>query len=160
MNEQKKVIDIICRQLTIDSNNVFHVAVLPKVFMQQADSEIKSIVSWEEIVNAYQDRPNYFLDVLKYAVGNYSRYVSTRSKAAKYDGLMTGLEIYDKSKNGTLDVTLIGRGNILDCKKQLAIDIKNNDWEFRKYKISNAEVIPNKNWCLIEDFIKLIEKTK
>ena len=56
--------------------------------------------------------------------------------------------------------TIIGRGSIQDAKQQLAIDIKNNDWEFREYKLGNNEVIPNGNWCRIEDFIEIVSKTR
>ncbi len=160
MKEQKKVLDVLCAQLEIESQKVFHVALVPEEFKNTAGSEIKSIVSWEEVIDAYKDQSNYFLEVLKYAIHHYHDYVSIRNKSTKYEAEMSGKDIYEKYKDGTLEFKLIGRGNILDCMKQLAKDIEANAWQYRKYKISNVEVLPNGNWCAIQSFIKLVDDRK
>jgi hypothetical protein len=160
MMKQKKILDVMCNHLAIDTENLFHVALVPSEYKRAAISEVKSIISWEEIIAAYADQSNYFLEVLKYATDNYSTYVSSRNQSAKYEAEMSGSEIYETYKNGAREFKWIGRGKIQNCKKQLAEDIDNNDWEYRKYKISTSETRPSANWCLIEDFIKLIDKKR
>lgn len=155
MMKQKKVLDILCSQLEVETENLFHVALVPEVYKRAAVSEIESVFSWEEVITAYEDRPNYFLDVLKYAIESYDKLVSTRGSSKKSERKMTGWEIYNKHKDGTLDYNLIGRGKGL---KQLLIDTQDDKWERQSYEVSSNKEIPNRNWCFIQDFINLVNK--
>lgn len=158
---QKKIIKSLQKTLSIKTENIFHIGLIPKEYFTSKPLIDCQIMYWEDIIGAYTDLQTnkYFLEVLKLAVKNYSSLASAKEGAFGSFGKnmevrLNGIQIlaeYEKGKH-----FWVGRKKGLSGDL-LKMDRDSGGWKNFSYEVNfKAESAPNKNWFSAKDFVEFI----
>jgi hypothetical protein len=161
LNDQQEVIvKNIANELNIEKSNIFHFALIPEELFQQVQKHGFSYptLTWDDLLSEYRkfQTDDYFMSLLEYALVSYSDLVSYAvGYGQNNDGVMKGLEIYNKHKQGNNLVNFVGRNYGLHGD-EFSNDIRTGNWEKQKYEISFGNEKPNRNWFSVDDFIDAV----
>jgi hypothetical protein len=168
MTKQKlNVLDPTCAALSIEADNLFHVALLPNSLQEQwgplkyansAGGNL-SVITWESLRERFmlQREEDHFLGLLRMALHSYDDLVGKKGWGVNADNKLPGQVIYDGLKKGDLQYKTMGRRFGL-LGEHLQEDISSQRWPKQVYEVSSRPEPANKNWFLITDFAHEIEK--
>lgn len=159
LNNQQIVLEYLKVKLNIEK--LYHYALLPKKLVESYTTVKFKYITWEKILELFKDvsEYNYFIDILKFAVDNYSDLVSkyTINQFGKNsEGRRKGIEIYKKFRE--LKIMRVGRRGGLNGDS-FSEDINSGSWQDFEYEVSTKTDLPNRNWFSIKCFIKRINET-
>ena len=160
MYAQKKILESI--QETLDVDKIYHYALLPeKLANKLAHGLTYPVITWETIYKEYEPicKNDYFFDLLRISLDMYDELAShgSDSYGLNSEEKMTGQQIYERFKLGTLEKLSMGRaGGLYGIK--LKADIANDKWRRFPYETSTKKSVDlNGNWFGIKDFVEIIE---
>ena len=160
MNAQQKILESI--RVTLDVDKIYHFALLSEKYLENpAYQPSFPVVTWENIYKAYEPvcKNDYFFNLLRVSLEMFDDLVSTGSSSygLNSEKKISGQQIYERYKKGTMDKVSMGRfGGINGVKLQG--DINSGKWKTFLYETSsiNSDDI-NRNWFRIADFVNIIE---
>jgi len=160
MSQQRTVVlDYIQRHLAVP--RVFHAALLPQGLLEEFGGFAYPVVTWEALLEAFsKDREeDYWLRMLEIALDAWPSLVGPGVAAygKKADDQRTGLDIYRRFTEGTLDFTLMGRHEGL-TGEPLDEDLKSGRWKKQLYEVRREGPPPNRNWFPVAYFVDLVTK--
>jgi hypothetical protein len=159
MMDQKKILECIQKTLSVDEDNTYHYALLPQKLKEKVPELSFPVITWEDIYKQYEPvcKGDYFFDLLRVGLEMYDDLVSSITFNRNCEEKIKGQQIYNHFKQNTLgNMLYMGRDNGITGNK-LRQDINTNKWRDYPYETS-CENPGNKNWFLIEDFVKLIDQ--
>lgn len=86
-----------------------------------------------------------------------SSHGSARGTAGNNDDLVSGQEIYDGFKAGTLPFTWMGR-NLGRSGQTLRDDLSSGKWRTWSYEVRYESISGNRNWFPISDFVEMVDQ--
>jgi hypothetical protein len=153
MLRQKPNLIEIATTAGVSSENIFHFGLVPEPMAKSFSSDFRSkVVTWEMLYNQFSTvvQDDYFGDVLKYSTVNY--YDLCGQQLVNSEGKLPGEVIYNEYiKRG---VKRVGRKNGV---RGFINDISSGLWKNQVYEYGLDEVLPNRNWFNIDDFINSVE---
>lgn len=160
MRAQQKILDSIQKSLAVDKT--YHYTLLPQKLKEQVQSLSFPVITWEDIYKQYEPvcKGDYFFDLLRASLEMYDDLVSPKiiTFGRNCEERIIGQQIYKRFKQGTLDKVSMGRDGGLNGYN-LKEDIATNRWHSFSYE-TNSKLPANRNWFLIEDFIKIIDQSQ
>jgi len=160
LREQEKILESIQKSLAVDKT--CHYALLPQKLKEQVHGLSFPVITWEDIYKQYEPvcKGDYFFDLLRVSLEMYDELVSpkTASFGQNCEERITGRQIYTRFKQGTLHKVSMGRSGGISGDK-LNEDIITEKWYSFPYETNSTRPM-NRNWFLIEDFVRLIEQRK
>ena len=151
------MVGYLAERLGVEAVNVAHVALLPAPLAAEVGALSVATVTWERLTKTYADvAPPYFLEVLRFALARYEKLAAPHSTfGANAEIKLTGAEIYERHRGGTLTVPWMGRkGGLFGA--ELAQDIASGMWRGWSYECSSKSV-EHPNWFTVTDFAIRIE---
>lgn len=160
--QRKAVIDPLKQSFKLKDDQVFHVALVPRM-SQCKDGKYFQVINWEFFIDNgklnFDDsgkinlQEKYFYNYLKFALDNYESLVATGPPQPPYPKIR-GQQIYEDGKNnGNLWVGRQGG------RKSIKEDVKDNEWRTRKYYVNPDKSPPRgrkENWITSKEFTELV----
>ena len=160
MNGQGKILNSVGKTLGI--NEFYHYLLLPERFKQKVLGLNYPVITWEDIMRAYEPvcAGDYFFELLRISLDKYDELVSLGlTFSMNCEERVLGEKIYDRFKRGDVFMVSMGREGGLRGNK-LKEDIDSGSWCKYRYETSSKRPKDiNRNWFLVEDFIKLLEQS-
>ncbi len=161
MQKQKPILDCICESLKISQEGLYHLALIPDTLFKGFKGDFtEPVITWELIRDAYKENfpDDYFLEMLNQALKRYDDLVSEGVQYGKNcEQKITGKEIKTQFERGGFRMKIMGRDRGLSGQK-LENDIISGRWEKQLYESSSSEVLHNRNWFPIGEFIDRIDQ--
>jgi len=160
-NDQKKMVNCIKNNLSIEDKNVFHLALVPKKYFNNVFTEDFQILFWEDILDSFKDilSNNYFYNVLDIALNNYENLRSSSNAFSTFgknmDDKLTGEEIMKLHQSGKR--FCVGRGEGVSGNK-FQNDIHSGGWKFFPYEVKYESNPINRNWFTSVQFVNAVSK--
>jgi hypothetical protein len=160
MLAQQKILESIQESLSVDK--VYHYALLSEKLAKKVEHGLAyPVLTWEAIYKEYEPvcKNDYFFDMLRISLDIYDDLVSSTSISfgRNSEEKLSGQQIYERFKQGTLDKVSIGRSGGKYGGK-LKEDITTGKWHTFVYETSSKKPVDlNRNWFWIEDFVNLID---
>lgn len=158
MDIQAALTAFIAERLAVPPSRVSHVALLPEKLARRMGRLPYRIVTWEQLGDTFADvAPPYFVETLRVALERYDTLKSPRTAAfgENADGTLTGAELHDRHRSGTLTPCWMGRRGGLHGP-ELTADLRTGAWRVRRYEHSSTPV-GNPNWFTVAEFVAKVE---
>jgi len=160
MFAQQKILKSIQKSLNVD--RTYHYALLPEKLSRQVRGEINyPIVTWESVCKAFEPvcKDDYFLHILRISLDRYDEMVSSGIPFGENcEEIISGKQIYERFKQGTLDKVSMGRDGGINGDR-LKEDLATSNWYTYSFETSSKKSSDiNRNWFEIKDFVKLVDK--
>jgi hypothetical protein len=154
LRRQRVIVDYVARVLGIGSEQVAHIFLLPEGLL--AEGLDAPVVTWEQVLKAYEVvGPRYWMNILRAALDRYEELVSRGPAFGENrDSTLTGIEIQEQFKAGTLGYHYMGRFRGLHGP-DLADDMSSGSWRTRRYEV-RVNPIASRNWFPVSAFIDKI----
>lgn len=158
---QKIVINSLHKTLKIKPENIFHIGLVPKSYFPSKPLVNCQMMYWEDIIDAYNGVQNnqYFLEVLKLAVNNYTSLTSSKEGAfgsfgKNMEDKLNGVQILAELKKGKNFWVGRNRGLAGDFLRK---DRDSGGWKSFNYEVNfKSETAPNRNWFSAKDFAAFV----
>jgi hypothetical protein len=160
MDRQSVILKFIENALGV--SKTFHYLLLPEKFAAKAGGLNYPVITWEDIMNAYEPvcARDYFYELLQVSLDKYDKLVSPGSAFGfNCEEKITGEQIYERFKHCDVFVVSMGREGGIRGNK-LKDDISTGKWRTFKYETSSKKPEDiNPNWFKVEDFVKMLEQS-
>jgi hypothetical protein len=157
MAAQKRMLE--CIRLSLGINKTYHYALLPEKLKCQMEGLGFDIVTWDALYDTYKPvcDGDYFHRLLCTSLDKYDELVSTGFvRGLNCEKRMSGREISERFKSGTLNMVSMGRDGGIDGYR-LESDVTTGKWRSFQYETNSKRPEDvNANWFLIEDFMRLV----
>lgn len=159
--QRSLILDYLRPLLGVSEDDVRHLALIPEGLAEVLGDFGYPVLTWEDLHTTFhRDREeDYWLAVLRLALESYKDLVA---KPASYgmnaEARLTGLEIYEGFGTDGFGFMVMGRDQGF-LGESLREDLASGRWWAQKYEVSSTKVPPNRNWFLIEDFVREIQAT-
>ncbi|WP_256840352.1 hypothetical protein [Ornithinimicrobium faecis] len=154
MTRQRRLVDYWTTKFGLTPERVAHVLLLPDALVRDRPDLSGPVVTWEAVLEAYaRVGPQYWLAVLRTALDRYDDLKSPElTFGGQSVGKLSGQEIVERHRAGTLEFAWMGRGGGLGGT-QLAKDVHDGTWRSRLYEVSVEEPSRPTNWFTVRAFV-------
>jgi len=158
MEAQQKILKSI--EISLDTDKPHHYLLLPEKLAKQSNGLEYPVITWEALQAAYEPvcKDDYFFELLRISLNKYDELVSPGiTYGINCEEKISGQQILKRFQSGTMDKISMGRDGGIDGLA-LKQDITTGKWQTFPYETSSQNLKGiNRNWFLIEEFVKRIE---
>lgn len=152
------LVDFIASRLSINPRQVALVTLVPGRTAAESKALGVPVLTWEQVLAAFGDvAPPYYVEVLRQALDRYDELVERpRGRASDADMRLSGLELYERYHQGTLDVPWMQRDGGL-WGSRLQEDIDTGRWRTQRYDCRTRHIRGDGNWFTVADFVSQVD---
>jgi len=159
--QRTRILDYLRPHLGVVEERVQHLALIPGRLAEALGDFGYPVLTWESVYQAFRRgrEEDFWLAMLRLALASYEDLAAAPATYGRNaEARLTGLEIYEGSGTDGFGFVVMGRDQGF-LGESLREDLASGRWRTQRYEVSSVDRPPNRNWFLIEDFIREIEAT-
>jgi hypothetical protein len=158
IGRQRQVLEYVSTKIHSETHLA---ALLPGSLSRRVGNLSVPTLTWEHLNELYADvSPPYWKGILEVALNEYERLVARSPEfATNRDSNMSGLELLESFRLGTLEFKWMGRRGGIEGAK-LNEDVATGRWRTYKYECRREPLPSNPNWFPVEKFAERVAQER